>query len=45
MTLEAWVNPVTVNNAWTDIIYKGQYLNGNDEDDYYLEGSIAGQQR
>ena len=32
MTLEAWVNPSTVNSAWRDVIYKG-------DDNYYLEGS------
>ena len=32
MTLEAWVNPSTVSNAWQDVIYKGN-------DNYYLEGS------
>jgi hypothetical protein len=29
MTLEAWVNPSTVDSAWRDVIYKGN-------DDYYL---------
>ena len=32
MTLEAWVNPSTVPNAWEDVIYKGN-------DNYYLEGT------
>ena len=32
MTLEAWVNPSTVNSAWRDVIYKGN-------DNYYLEGT------
>ena len=32
MTLEAWVNPTTVNNAWRDVIYKA-------DDNYYLEGT------
>ena len=32
MTLEAWVNPSTVNNKWRDVIYKGN-------DNYYLEGT------
>ena len=32
MTLEAWVNPSTVSNAWRDVIYKGN-------DNYYLEGT------
>jgi uncharacterized protein (TIGR03437 family) len=31
MTLEAWVKPSKVNNAWRDVIYKGN-------DNYYLEG-------
>ena len=31
MTLEAWVYPTVVNNAWRDIIYKAN-------DNYYLEG-------
>ena len=34
MTLEAWVNPTTVNAAWRDIIYKGN-------DDYYLEATSS----
>ncbi|MGZ4413914.1 MAG: LamG-like jellyroll fold domain-containing protein, partial [Gaiellaceae bacterium] len=32
MTLEAWVNPTTVSNAWRDVIYKGN-------DNYYLMGT------
>ncbi len=32
MTLEAWVNPSTVNSAWRDVVYKGN-------DNYYLEGT------
>ncbi|HKW31115.1 MAG TPA: YDG domain-containing protein, partial [Verrucomicrobiae bacterium] len=32
MTLEAWVNPSIVSNAWSDLIYKGN-------DNYYLEGT------
>ena len=32
MTLEAWVNPSTVSNAWRDVIMKGK-------DDYYLEAT------
>ena len=32
MTLEAWVNPSTVNGAWRDVIYKGN-------DNYYLEAT------
>jgi chitodextrinase len=32
LTLEAWVNPLTVSNSWRDVIYKG-------DDNYYLEGS------
>ena len=34
MTLEAWVNPASVTNAWRDVIYKGN-------DNYYLEGTSA----
>ena len=30
MTLEAWVNPATVDDSWRDLIYKG-------DDSYYLE--------
>ncbi len=36
MTLEAWVNPTTVNSAWRDVIYKG-------DDNYYLEGMSPSQ--
>ena len=32
MTLEAWVNPTTVTNAWRDVIEKGN-------DNYYLMGT------
>ncbi len=32
MTLEAWVNPSTVNGSWRDVIYKGN-------DNYYLEAT------
>ena len=32
MTLEAWVNPSTVDSSWRDVIYKGN-------DNYYLEGT------
>jgi hypothetical protein len=35
MTLEAWVNPVTADSEWSDIIYKGHSNNDN----YFLEGS------
>jgi len=34
MTLEAWVNPSAVTNAWRDIIYKGN-------DNYYLEATTT----
>jgi glucose/arabinose dehydrogenase len=34
MTLEAWVNPTTVSNAWRDVIYKGS--------DYFLEATSTG---
>ncbi|HEX6761239.1 MAG TPA: LamG-like jellyroll fold domain-containing protein [Gaiellaceae bacterium] len=34
MTLEAWVNPSTVNGAWRDVIYKGN-------DNYYLEATSS----
>src|SRR5215831_596866 len=30
LTLEAWVNPTTVNASWRDVVYKGN-------DNYYLE--------
>ena len=36
MTLEAWVNPSTVNAAWRDVIYKGN-------DNYYLSATSASQ--
>ena len=32
MTLEAWVNPTTVSNAWRDVIMKGN-------DNYYLSAT------
>jgi len=36
MTVEAWVDPSVVNNAWRDVIYKGK-------DNYFLEGtSLSG---
>ena len=35
MTLEAWVNPTTVGNAFGDVIYKGN-------DNYYLEATSPG---
>ncbi len=34
LTLEAWVNPSTVNANWRDVIYKGN-------DNYYLEGTSS----
>ena len=34
MTLEAWVNPSTVDGNWRDVIYKGN-------DNYYLEGTSS----
>jgi chitodextrinase len=34
MTLEAWVNPLTVNSAWRDVVYRSS-------DNYYLEGTTA----
>jgi hypothetical protein len=34
MTLEAWVNPTTVDSNWRDVIYKGN-------DDYYLEATSS----
>ena len=34
MTLEAWVNPTTVNRAWRDVIYKAN-------DNYYLEATSS----
>jgi glucose/arabinose dehydrogenase/PKD repeat protein len=38
MTLEAWVNPATVSNAWRDVIYKG-------DNNYYLEATSRGGSR
>ena len=38
MTLEAWVNPSTVDHAWRDVIYKGN-------DNYYLEGTSPNSSR
>ena len=38
MTIEAWVNPSAVTNAWRDVIYKGN-------DNYYLEGSSENSSR
>ena len=38
MTLEAWVNPSTVNANWRDVIYKGN-------DNYYLEGTSTNASR
>ena len=34
MTLEAWVNPSTVNSNWRDVIYKGN-------DNYWLEATSS----
>ena len=34
MTLEAWVFPTSVTNAWRDVIYKG-------DDNYYLEATAS----
>ena len=34
MTLEAWVNPQTVSNAWRDVVYKGN-------DNYYLSATTT----
>lgn len=34
MTLEAWVDPSSVTNEWTDVIYKGN-------DNYFLEGTSS----
>ena len=36
MTLEAWVNPSTVERDWRDVIYKG-------DDNYYLEATLEPQ--
>ena len=38
MTLEAWVDPPTVNNAWRDVIYKGN-------DNFYLEATSTNSSR
>jgi chitodextrinase len=38
MTLAAWVNPTTVNNAWRDVIYKGN-------DNYFLEATSTNNAR
>jgi glucose/arabinose dehydrogenase/chitodextrinase len=38
MTLEAWVNPSTIPNAWRDVLYKG-------DDNYYLSGSSSNSSR
>ena len=38
MTLEAWVNPSTVNANWRDVIYKGN-------DNYYLEATSTNASR
>jgi hypothetical protein len=38
MTLEAWVKPSTVDNAWRDVIYKGN-------DNYYLEATSTNSQK
>ena len=38
MTLEAWVNPTTVSNAWRDVIYKGN-------DNYYLSATSSNSAR
>jgi hypothetical protein len=38
MTLEAWVNPSTVNSNWRDVIYKG-------DDNYYLEATSTNASR
>ena len=35
MTLEAWVRPNAVSNAWRDVVYKG-------DDNYYLEATSTG---
>jgi chitodextrinase len=34
MTLEAWINPTTVNRTWRDVIYKAN-------DNYYLEATSS----
>jgi fibronectin type 3 domain-containing protein len=38
MTLEAWVNPSTVNANWRDVVYKGN-------DNYYLEATSTNSSR
>ena len=38
MTLEAWVNPSTVNANWRDVVYKGN-------DNYYLEATSSNASR
>ena len=38
MTLEAWVNPSTVNNNWRDVIYKGN-------DNFYLAATSTNSSR
>ena len=38
MTLEAWVNPSTVNGNWRDVIYKG-------DDNYYLSATSTNASR
>ena len=38
MTLEAWVNPSTVNGNWRDVVYKGN-------DNYYLEATSTNASR
>ena len=38
MTLEAWVNPSTVNGNWRDVIYKGN-------DNFYLEATSSNASR
>jgi uncharacterized repeat protein (TIGR01451 family) len=38
MTLEAWVNPSTISDAWRDVIYKG-------DSNYYLEATSTNKSR
>ena len=38
MTLEAWVRPTSVTNAWRDVIYKG-------DDIYFLEATSTSSSR
>ncbi len=38
MTLEAWVNPSTINDNWRDVVYKG-------DDNYYLEATSSNASR